>query len=454
MNKNKIIFAIIWVLILWLIFWAISLLNSSTDETNRPRMSTKDFTIWAYNLDKTKLDDFVKDFKKENSVYENKNVIIENFSDYKDYEDALLSSIIQWKAPDIFLLNNFEKSYLENQIVWINPSLISPIDFRKNFKTFFWDDLISKTSDWSWQTVDFVTWIPVWYETLGIFYNKKFWIKTSDLDSWAAVSNVVNIIKERNPDVIPLWIWNWITVENSEDIITQFFMLSWNNWLNSFKNVDDVAFKEALSTYFSYADETNENGYDKKYYDMKKDWRTNLELFSEGELAMVIGYPSLINKINTGGFNKSFLFASPFPHYFSSKWKTLVRYSYFVVNKDTKDETLAFDFLKYLSTEKWAKNFLDKFPYLLPAQVTIEQDKLAERIHSSYNVVLWDFYKEWDDTLFSSFDKWITSLYDSEMVKVLDNTMTYIEDAKKLQKLIECKYTKLFNLQWLSNPCE
>lgn len=454
MNKNKIIFAIIWILVLGSIFWGISLLNSSWNTSNRPRLSTEDFNIWTYNLDKNKLDEIVKDFKKTNSAYENKNIVVENFSDFKDYEDTLLSAIAQWKAPDVFLLNNFEKSYLENQTVWINPTLINPNDFRKNYKTFFWDDLILQTPNWSWQTIDFVTWVPIWYETLWIFYNKRFGIKSTDLESWAWVSTVVSNIKERNSDIIPLWMWNGSTVDNSEDIITQFFMLSWDSWVNSFDKVTDVWFKEAFSTYFSYADETDTNWYDKKYYDMKKDWKTNVELFSEWEIAMIIGYPSLINKIDWKWFNKSFLFAEPFPHYFSSKWKTLVRYNYFVVNKDTKDETLAFDFLKYLSTEKWAKNFLDKFTYLIPALVTMEQDKLWERIHDSYNLVLWDFYKQWDESLLSSFDKWITSLYDTEMIKVLDDTMTYIEEVKKLQKLIQCKYNKLYNLQNLSASCE
>gem|GEM_PF-3855266 len=58
-------------------------------------MSTEDFTIWTYNLDKSKLDSIVKDFKSSNTVYANKTINIENFTSYKDYEDSLLSSIVQ-----------------------------------------------------------------------------------------------------------------------------------------------------------------------------------------------------------------------------------------------------------------------------------------------------------------------------------------------------------------------
>lgn len=453
MNKNKIIFSIIWVVIIWLIILWVSVLNSSSGQTNRDRLSTEDFKIWTYNLDTTKLEDILKEFKSSNSAYDKKNIVVENFSDYSDYEESLKSSIIQWNSPDIFLINNFEKSYIETQTIWINPLLINPNDFRKNYKTFLWDDLIWKIENWSWQTVEFVKWIPVWYETLWVFYNKKYWIKSTDLDSWAAVSNVVNTIKERNPEVIPLWIWNWSTVYDSKDIITQFFMLSWEDGIDNFAWISDVWFKEAFATYYSYADEKWNNWYDSKFEDMKVSWKTNLDLFNQWDLAMMIAYPSLVEKMDWKWFNKSFLFAEPFPHYFSSKWKTLVRYNYFVVNKNTKDETLAFDFLKYLSEEKWAKEFLNSFTYFLPALVSLEKEKLGEKINSSYNIVLGDFYKEWDDSLFSSFDKWITSLYDSEITNILDNTMSYIEEVKNFQKLIQCKYNKFYNLQNLSSNC-
>ncbi len=452
MNKNKIIFIIIWIIILAIIFWGASIIWNKNTKNNIRSQSTWDIKIWVYNLDKAKLESIVNDFKATNKSYNSKNIIVENFPSYKEYEESLNAAIVSEEAPDIFMLNNFEKSYFEKQTLWINPTLIIPNEFRKNNKTFFWDDLIWKTTDWSWKTVEYVTWVPVWYETLWIYYNKKTGVKTADLDSWAAIGSSISWIKERNSDIVPIWIWNWSTVYDSQDIITQLFML-WDS--SSFWKVWDTWLKEALGTYFSYADDTGENAYDLKYEELKKTWKINLDLFSDWNMTMVIGYPSMINRIDEWWFSKNLLFAAPFPHYISSKvWKTLVRYNYFVVNKNTKDQTIAFDFLKYLSIEKWAKNFLSKFTYFLPAIVTLEQDMLEQKIHNSYNITLWDFYKPWDETLLSSFDKWIVKVYDEKMIEVLDNKMDYMDLIVKLQKNIECRYKKVYSLENLGTSCE
>lgn len=456
MNKNKLIFSIIWVVAVLLIIWWVIAMNKASE--NKPKdWQAADFSIWTYNLDKDKLGDVIKEFKSLTKDYEKKNIVIENFSNYADYKDALLASIIAWKAPDIFMLNNHEKSYLENHVSWINPSIINPSDFRKNYKTFFVDDLVRQTKDEDWNDVDFVLWIPVWYETLWIYYNRKFNIKSSDLDSWAWVSNVIDTIKEREPDIIPLWVMNW-SIDNNPDILTQFFMLS-DAIPMSYDKVTELWIKEAFWSYFSYLNNENIDKWDSdssdpQYYDVDTSWRTNLELFSEWNEAMIIGYTSMINSLDESWFNNSFLFAEPFPHYFSWKGKTLVRYDYFAVNQDTKNESLAFDFLAYLWTKDWSKKFLDNFTYLLPALVTLEQDKLQEKIHPSYNLTLSDFYKPKDDSLLSSFDKGIVSLYDDEINDILKDDYSYVDKMKKLQKIIACKYKKLYNIENLSTNCD
>jgi len=60
----------------------------------------------------------------------------------------------------------------------------------------------------------------------------------------------------------------------------------------------------------------------------------------------------MIKDIDERGFKKTFLLASPFPHYFTSDGKSLVNYNYFVVNKNTKNYALATTFLSYLASEE------------------------------------------------------------------------------------------------------
>lgn len=443
MNKNKIIFWIIWAILLILLLYIVFNLNN-----NKSPSWIKEswvFSIWIIWDKIDSSEKIVENFKKVHPEYSNKDIKIESFWNYDDYSYSLMSSIISGKSPDIFMLNNNEKnSIFSNQVVWIDPNKVNPNDFRKKYKWVFADDLIFS----SWE-VEFLAWIPVWYETLWIFYNRRF-VKDSELSSIAWLNNLVAELKDKNPNLIPIWIWNWSTVSWVADIITQFFMLEdWVKWLS------DVSWKiisQALSSYFTYWDSTWYNAYDSRFMELSNLWRTSLDLFSEGETFMVVWYPRLINQISEKWFSKNFLLASPFPHYSTAWWKTLVNYNYFVINKDSKEDSLANDFLAYLSTDIWAWDYLSFFPYYLPALLSLESDKLDAKINPDYNIVLSAFlntdYELW------SFDKWIKTLYDKNIVSVLDNASNYDKSFIKFKDTILCKEKKISTLEDLSTNCE
>ncbi|MDD3302166.1 MAG: ABC transporter substrate-binding protein [Candidatus Gracilibacteria bacterium] len=449
MNKNKIIFIIIGIVVIFLVFVMIKIANNSGTTNITKKTSPSDFSIWTYGLDKEKVTSIVNDFKKTNETYNAKNISVENFSNYEDYKQSLTTAMISGKGPDIFMLNNFEKSYLNENILGINPAILKTNDFRKNFKTFFGDDLISSQDDSKGNNIEFVTGIPVGYETLGIYYNRKFNIKSTDLASWAAINNVIDTLKERDSEIKPIGIYSDKSLNLLADTLTQFFLLS-DEKITGYKKISDIAMKEGFGSYYSYIlDNTTNTG----IYTKSNSEKSDLELFSDGDEAMIIGYPSMINNIDNLGFNKNFLFAEPFPHYFEGKGKTLTKYNYFVVNKTNKDEKFAFDLLAYFSTESGEKAFLENFPYLLPALVTLEQDKLQEKIHSSYNLILGDFYKEANSSLLSSYDKGITDLYDNGFSSISTDDTNYLEKTKSLISTVGCKYDKYVKLENLSYDC-
>lgn len=448
MNKNKLIFAIIWLILLWLLLFIISSLNkwkSSKSANNAP----SDFSIWMIwdNLDWA--NQVINDFKSLNKEYSKKNIKVEVFSNFDDYNLTLMSAIASWKAPDVFVLNNNEKySVFTNQTIWINPKYLNPNDFRKKFKWVFSDDLILSTTEWE-KTQEFLKWVPVWYETLWIFYNRRY-VKASELTSLSALNNVVANLKNKKPNLIPIWIWNGSTVYSAWDIVTQFFMLE--DWVDSLSKVTWNKLKQSISSYFLFWDINWYNWFNSRFNELAKFWKTSLDLFSRGETFMVVWYPSLINKIAKNWFSKNFLQAVPFPHYFSWEGKTLVNYNYFVINKDTKNLDLANAFLLYLSSDIWAQNYLENFPYYLPALLSLESDKLEEKISDKFNIVLWDFYN--DDYELSSFDKWVKELYDKNIITILDNASNYLNIFPKFQSKILCKANKISTLTNLSKNCE
>lgn len=448
MNKNKLIFAIIWALLLiWILFVALTL-KKDTWWTKESKTGW-DFTIWMLwdNLENSKL--VTENFIKVYPEYSNKNIIVESFSSYDDYSYSLVSAITSGKAPDIFVLNNNEKnSIYSNQVVWIDPAIINPNDFRKKFKWVFSDDLI--VTSWNEEdSQEFLKWIPVWYETLWIFYNRRY-VKNSELSSLSGLNNVVAELKDKKPNLIPIWIWNGSTVLWVEDIITQFFMLEdWIKWLS---DVSGWKLKQSLASYFLYWDVSWYNGYDSRFLELSNMKESSVDLFSKWETFMVVWYPKLINEIAEKWFSKNFLLATSFPHYYSWWWKTLLNYNYFAINKDSEEYTLATDFLSYLASDIWADDYLNHFKYFLPALLSLESEKLDSKIHDDFNIVLNDFYN--NDYELSSFDKWIKNLYDKNIISILDNSSNYETTFNKFRETILCKSKKITTLENLSKSCD
>lgn len=446
MNKKKLIFLVVaWILLLIIILF-VMFFGGWSKQSNT---SVKTFNIWIVWDSKDDFGRFIGDFKTLYPKYTSTMINVESFSNFEEYYFALMSSIIKWNSPDIFVLNNWEKKPIFNdQILWIDPTVINPNDFRKKYKWVFSDDLIESV-DVNWKQQEFLKWIPVWYETLWIFYNWRF-IKSADIETLSWLNNTISNLKKSKPDLIPIWIWNWSTVQSVADIIIQFFML--DDWVNSIFEISPAKIKESLAAYLLYWDENWDNNYNSRFADLKALWNDNLSLFSKWETYMVIWYPRMINKIDESWFSTSFLRASPFPHYYTWWWKTLVNYNYFAMNKNTQETTLALDFLSFLTTDTWAQNYLSKFPYYLPALLSLESDKLEEKINKKYNVVLKDFYN--NDFELSSFDRWIKSIFDNWVVPILDNSSNYEKEFTNFIANIVCKSHKFSDLKNLSSKCE
>ncbi len=447
MNKNKLIFAIIWLFLLIVVIYVLMNLNQSAQRQNTA--SSWPFNIWIVWDDKSAFSKIIDNFKELNPQYKSQEFKVESFPTYEDYSLVLSNAILTKKAPDLFVINNNDKdSIFLNQIVAINNWAISPNDFRKKYKWVFADDLI--VSAWEWdQKQEYLAGLPIWYETLWVFFNRRY-IKDSDLSNMSSLNNKISELKKENSDIIPIWLWNWSTVYGVSDIITQYFML--NDWV---KKIDDINWnkqKEALASYMLLWDTKWDNWYNAKYDDMILNWENNLDMFSKGDTYMVVWYPSMINQIAEKWYSKNFLLASPFPHYASWWWKTLINYNYFVINKETSNYDLANNFLLYLSSDSWAEKYLSVYTYYLPSLLSLESDKLLQKISDKFNIVLWDFVSE--DYELSSFDKWIKNIYDTNIVKVLDNFDSYDKSFEHFRDNIICKYKKISTMADFSKKCE
>ncbi len=443
MNKGKIMFLIIWIVIIWIIFSIVLDLKSDKNPRKIVKRNTKTFVVWTLWDDKTKFQNFISEFKKSNNKYETINFVVENFANYEEYFYSLTSAFNKGVWPDVFVLNWNEKSVLQDQSLYIEPSVISSNDFRKKYKWVFSDELIYKAKN----NKEYIIGVPVWYETLWIFYNRRYF-NSSNLKTWEWVNEIIYKLSDKNTNIIPLWIWNWSTVAYSYDILTQFFLLDW------VKSIYKLAWKnisQAFLLYQKYWDIKYENGYNSLLPISSN--KNNIELFSHDKIAAIIWYPRMLFDIDKYGYGKNFLLASPFPRYLIW-WSdyTFVNYNYFSINRDSINTSLWIDLLKYMTTKEWASVYLNNFPYYLPALIELEPYIMEEKILDKYNIIYKDFFNS--NTELKTFNKWIKSIYDNEVIKLLDKERNNQKSFENFKSKLACITKKALELKNLSVTCK
>lgn len=442
-SRNKLILYIIaWLLAFFLA--SILLIMFIWNKNKWPKtINTADFVIWTVWDIYTNSTNLTDDFKKK--AWINWNVIIKSFSSYDDYSSALSYALNSWTWPDIFVLNNNEaKTVFENNIIWIDPSIVNPNDFRKNYKSFITDQLIAKND----KEQEYLIWLPVWYEALWIFYNRKF-VKAEDVSSLDSLNNFIRKLRQDFPDVIPIWIWNWTTVPYSEDIFTQLMLSEWA--AKNFNSIDSQRIQWAVAEYTNFWDTQLENKYNEKYLELSASKQNSIDLFANGETFMVVWYPKLINEISKKWFWPSFLQATTFPTEWRN-WASLINYNYFVLNKYSNKLWIAQKFISYLSSIDWMKKYFETFPYYIPASNALEKEMTEQNIHDKYKITISDFFNPTYN--YTWFDKWMISFFDREIRKILDNPVSAVDEITSLQEKISCKSWKIFNLSNIDKSCE
>jgi len=444
MNKNKVIFAIIGAIILVLLLLLVRSLNSD-DTQNNNTPSSWDLSIWIMHDDGWDFANIVSGFKEMYPAYASKNILVESFDDRVSYTNALTSAIILGQAPDIFVQNNGEISAFENQILGIDPNIISPNNFRLDFKPVFWDDLvISSEDDW---TVEFLKGVPAGYEALWIYYNRKYFLRPSEIENWSDFLQEVQSISEKYSNIIPVALWNGSWVSRSVDIISSLLTLEWET---SLTNADTNQIKQVLWMYKWFWDRDGDNRYNILSAPFEKN--TDVDYFAQWDVAAMIWYPRDLLQIDRIWYQSSFLFASPFPEYIWAEKKTSINYNYFVVNKDTDAVAMAQDFLAYLSSQEWQQAYIDTFPYYLSPNATVFAQMPEKKILPEYNIVYKNFISERDELI--SFDVGNKNLYTDMLVPILDLDSWYDSEFVDMKSFITCSTTKQNTLLNLSSPCK
>ncbi len=453
MNKSKIIFMIIWIIILAIIIYTIPKLLERTEKKSATKIPKWAFVIRTIQDDKNTFQNFITEFKKKYPQYSATQIIVESFPSYEDYFYTLTSAFNKWTWPDLFVLNNNETSVLEEQALGLGTDIISINDFRKNYKTVFSQDLIKKDPD---TKKEYIIWIPMGYESLWIFYNRRFF-NSEELKTWENINKKIYTLEQKWNDTIPIWIWNWSTVSLSSEILTQLLVLEW--W-NNIKNIGSEKIIQAVNMYKQYWESNSEKNYNSILPISSK--KNNLDLFSAWEIWAIIWYPRTLKEIDEKWYSPNFLLSSPFPIYWGNNSnKTFINYNYFCINKVSDNPRLWVDMLDFMTTRLWAGTYLNNSPYYIPAQTVLKDEviELEQKINKDYNILYKDFimhenWNNWIESELTSFNKWIRVIYDREVPKLLDTQESTSDLFENFIRKLSCKANKALNFINLSSSCE
>ncbi|EKE27984.1 MAG: hypothetical protein ACD_3C00111G0001 [uncultured bacterium (gcode 4)] len=461
MSKHKMIFfAIAWAIIL-LFSGSFMFLSSISDKGKA--VWPKEFNVWVVWDETAWYSDIITWFKKKYSEYANTEVKFTKFSSYSDYEKILLNVMTDGNSPDIFVVNNASMTsewdwILESKIVGLSKEIVDTDYFQKNFNKVF-DELVLQNEeenvDWKKLKVDYLKWIPMWFETLWIYYNFK---KLRNIPwTWADLDKEITDAAADSYSTIWLGLGSRY-IHTPSDIVTLMFL---QNWIESYKKLWEDSASKTLRAYLSYYSDPNNKLFEFKP-EMDELRLTTADLFVRGKLGMIIWYPSLMKEIvlaikrtswSVKGVER-YLRSAPIFQTDLSTWEddkaektNIINYNYFALSKYSANQDMWFAFLSYLSTKEAQEKYLNSFSYYLPALRSLEDSRLDESIEKWFDRIK---YKDFllNDVTLKTFEKWLKTEYDVYFNNSLDFSWSTSKNIlEKWQMNIECNVNHI--LKWL-----
>lgn len=332
------------------------LMYSGSSKTDKGPKGPKELTVWVVGDDTVGFDPMIADFKKQKTAYKDTKIVFTKFSSYQDYERSLINVIADGNSPDIFVVPSTGAGLLESKTEPISDSYFDGQDLSKNLNRLF-DPLLEITPGKTEKGADIqlmkLKGAPLGYETMGAYYNRSV-LDSSVPATWeefepAFLDNSTNV-----PVALGLGS-KYVTQSPS---VASLFLVQ--NNIESIDRVGENMATQGLENYLKYAKTTGDSmGITSLKSDMDQKTRSTTDLFAEGKISVIFGYPSLLREIEysikrvagDAALEKRDLRSAPVPQKQSGKKINLARYSYFAVSKYSQNVESAADFVGYLTTK-------------------------------------------------------------------------------------------------------
>lgn len=376
MSQKKIIFLVIVGIL------ALSIIIGFTyisNQQQKKKPSTGTIKIWITDGTTESYQGIIDGFKKYAPEYARTEILIEKqTSDPDRYRTLLLSTITEGNGPDIFMLKKWEDDILESKIEPIPGDVLDFWDFEKRYDDIF-RDLVYSTGTWE-DKKTVIKWVPLWFETLGIFYNK-----TLIRDVPKTLDELDLTYSESSSDAYPTNIW--LSPTYTPNMIDIYPLWLIKDGVDTYVDVYDR--KSTLESYLNYGALESQNSKintedtntantkvlnDEKPA-MLKGKNTTLDLFMEWKISMVLWYPSLVLDLEKSSkrveesIDSNDILTERIIQISKQKKQNIGKYNFFWISKYTNNGLASMKFLEYLLTPEAQRLYMNEYPYIIPAQV-------------------------------------------------------------------------------------
>ncbi len=329
---------------------------------------TGSLTVWGLDTEAT-FQPLLQQFKV---TFPGVSVIYRAFSNYTQYEDALIDALASGEGPDVFMIPNTGVPGYKNKIVPFPSTRVSTNQVREFFPQIVEQDFVSGGSVYA---------LPLSVDTLALFYNRTL------LDSAAVV--VPRNWHEFQAAAPKLTIKNTLgnivqagaaiggsrNVAYATDIVSLLMLQTGTEMTSLDGSSATFASKDGVNAVSFYSDFANTKS---AFFSWSPGFLNSVDAFAQEKVAMIFGYASLVPELQRRNAFLSYGIASvPQP---KDATRSISYPSYYglVVSKQSKSQELAFTFIlssTFYEEAAGAYTSLSKKP---PALRSLIQDNLND----------------------------------------------------------------------------
>ncbi len=261
--------------------------------------------------------------------------------DFRNYETELIDALASGKGPDVFPIKNTWVLRHKNKLAFAPKNLISPAKLKNYFCDVVAQDFVVQ---------DKIYGLPLSVDSLVLFWNRKLFNNAGIAlppQTWQEVKQITPLLTKITPsgkiEQSAIALGSFDNISNASQILLALFLQKEPDLIEKIKKkfIGNENLVKALKFYLSFSNPSFEN------YTWNNELHLSLDAFSEGTLAMMLGFFWQKKIIEAKSPYLDFSI-SEMPQ-FSEKKATLASYWAFSASITSKHPQWAWDFIYFMT---------------------------------------------------------------------------------------------------------